>query len=65
LSRLIGQLEPNGPACLLLADGCAIHGITAWGDVIDANGDHVAAAQFAVDCQIEESASCPRSAASF
>ena len=54
LARLVGQLEPNGSAGLLLADGCAIHRVAARGDVIDANGNHVAAAQLAVDRQVEE-----------
>jgi hypothetical protein len=55
LSRLVGELEPDRPARLLLTDGGAIHGITTRGHILDADGDHVAAAQLAVDCQIEES----------
>lgn len=54
LASLVSQLEPNWPTRLLLADGCAIHGVTVRGYIIDANGDDVAAAQLAIDRQVEE-----------
>ena len=37
-----------------LADCGAIHGVAARGYIIDANGNDVAAAQFAIDRQVEE-----------
>ena len=37
-ASLIRQLEPNRPARLLLPDGCAVHGISAWCHIIDAQG---------------------------
>jgi len=54
LSSLIGQLETYRPPRLLLANGCSIQRVTAWSNVIDADGDNVAAAKFAVDRQVEE-----------
>lgn len=54
LPRLVRQFEPNGPACLFLADRCTIHSVPTRCNVIHANGDPVAAAQLAIDSQIEE-----------
>ena len=53
LSCLIGQLEPDGPASLLLPHRCAIHRITARRHIIDPDSDDVTAAQFAVDGEVE------------
>ena len=53
-SRLVGHLEPNWPARLLLSDRCAIHRVTTRGHIVHADGDHVATAQLAVDRQVEE-----------
>ena len=52
--RLVGQLEPHGPAGLLLPDRRAVHRVAARRHVIDANGDDVTAAQLAVDRQVEQ-----------
>ena len=49
LTRLVANLEPDGPAGLFLPDGRAICRTAAQSHVIDADGDHIAAAQFAVD----------------
>lgn len=49
------QSARNVPARLLLADGRPDQRVTAWGNIIDAYHNHVAAAKFAVDGQIEES----------
>lgn len=49
LTRLIREFEPHRPAGLLLADGRAIHGVTARRDIVDADSDDVAAAQLSVD----------------
>jgi hypothetical protein len=48
LPRMVGQLKPNRPTRLLLAYNRAIHGVTTWRHITDADGDHVAAAQFAI-----------------
>ena len=53
-SRLVRQLEPHGPAGLLLPDGRAVHGVAARRHIVDADGDHIAAAQLAVDRKVEE-----------
>ncbi len=47
LPRLVGQLKPNRPTSLLLAYDRAIRSVTTRRHIIDADGDHVAAAQFA------------------
>ena len=51
---LVRQFEPHGTAGLLLPDCRAVHRVTAWGHVVDADGDNVTAAQFAVDRQVEQ-----------
>lgn len=55
LSGLVSQLEPNWPAGLLLPDGRPVHRVSTRGDVIDANGNNIAAAKLAIDRQVEES----------
>jgi hypothetical protein len=53
LPRLLGQLEPDRPTGLLLPHHRAIDRITARCHVLDAQCDHVAAPQLAVDRKIE------------
>jgi hypothetical protein len=36
-----------------LPDGCSIRRVAAGGDILDSDGNDVAAAKLAVDCQIE------------
>lgn len=50
----LGQLEPNRPAGLPLANVGTVDGAAVRRHVIDAKGDKVAAAQLAVDGEIEE-----------
>ena len=54
LPRLIGHLEPDWPAGLLLSDGGPIHRVAARRNIIDADGDDVTATQLAVDRQVEQ-----------
>lgn len=44
LVSLVCEFEPNWQTRLLLADGCAIHGVAVWCDIIDVNGNDIAAA---------------------
>lgn len=44
LSSFVGQLEAHRPTSLLLPDSCAIHRVTAWNDIIDADGNDIEAA---------------------
>ena|SRR5215471_8007390 len=53
LPRLLGQLEPDRAARLLLADRCSIEYVAVGGRVIDAHRDDIAAAQFAVDGEVK------------
>ena len=39
---------------LFLTNGRAVHRITAWGNVINFDADHIAAAQLAIDRESEE-----------
>ena len=54
LPRVLGQLELHGVAGLLLSNGCPIDGIASRGDVLDLDAHHIAAAQLAVDGEVEE-----------
>jgi hypothetical protein len=47
------QLKSNRPARLLLTNIGAVNRVTLGRNVIDAEGDEIAAAQFAVDGEIE------------
>src|ERR1700731_4882698 len=53
LAGLIAQFEPDRPSSFLLPDGSAIRRIPAGGDILDPDGDDVAATKLAVDCEIE------------
>jgi hypothetical protein len=46
---LVGQLEPDRPTCLLLANRGAVQRATVRRKIIDANGNDVTATQLAVD----------------
>ena len=54
LPGLLGQIEPDGPACLLLAHGRAVHGVAVGRHVIDPDRYDITAAQLAVDGEIEQ-----------
>ena len=53
LPGLFSDLEPDWQASLFLAHCRALDGVAVGGDVLDLEGDDIAAAQLAVDCQIE------------
>jgi hypothetical protein len=53
LAGLFAQLKSDGPPGFLLPDSCAIRRVAAGGDILDPDGDDVAATKLAVDCQIE------------
>src|SRR5579863_7714245 len=59
LPGLIAQFKSDRPARFLLPDGCSIRRATG-GDILDPNGNDVAATKLAVDCQIEHARSRPR-----
>src|SRR5258708_12742047 len=50
---LFGQFKPEGPGSFLLPDRCAIRRVAAGSDILDPDGNDVAATKLAVDCQIE------------
>src|SRR5258708_37273089 len=54
LPRLLCQLETDRATGLLLADRCSIECVAVGGHVIDAHRDDIAAAQFAVDGEVEQ-----------
>jgi hypothetical protein len=54
LPRHLCQFEPNGPTCLPLADVGSIDGVAVGCYVIHSEGDEIAAAQFAVDGEVEQ-----------
>ena len=53
-SCLVGQLEPDRPTCLLLANRGAVQRVAVRRNIIDANGNDVTATQLAVDRQVEQ-----------
>ena len=55
LPCLLGQLEPDGPSGLLLSNRRPVQGVAVGGDIVDADGHHIATTQLAVDCEIEQS----------
>jgi hypothetical protein len=55
LAGLFAQFKPNRSSCLFLSDGCAIRSVSACSDILDLNGDDVAAAKLAIYRQIEHS----------
>ena len=54
VARHLGQLEADGPAGLALADSGAVDGVAVGRHVIDAQRDQIAAAQLAVDGEVEQ-----------
>jgi hypothetical protein len=54
LARLLGDLEPDRKTGLVLPNGRTIDSIAMWCDVLDLEAHQVAAAQLAIDRQIEE-----------
>jgi hypothetical protein len=53
LPRLFGQLEANWATGLSLPHGGTIHGVAVRSNILTLDGNNVAAAQLAVDRQIE------------
>ena len=53
LAGLLAQFKPDRPPSFPLPDSCAIRRIAAAGDILDPDGDDIAATKLAVDCQIE------------
>jgi len=53
LTCLLRQLEPDWPSRLFLPHGCAIDGMPVWRHIFHFQADHIAAAEFAVNCEIE------------
>jgi hypothetical protein len=54
LPGLIRELELDRPPRFLLPHRCPINRIAIWGNVLDLDGDDIAAAKLAVDSQIEQ-----------
>jgi len=54
LPGLFGEFELDRAARFLLADSCPVKRAASRGNVLDPDGDHIAAPQLAVDCQVEE-----------
>src|SRR4051794_22291186 len=50
LAGLFAQFKSDRPPGFLLTDGCAIRRVAARSDILDPNGDDIAAAKLAVDC---------------
>jgi hypothetical protein len=55
LAGRLSEFEFDRPSGFLLADACPFGCVTAWCDLIDFQGDHVAAAKLAIDGQVERS----------
>jgi hypothetical protein len=53
LTGLFCQLEPDGLPRLFLSDRGPIDCISTWSDIVDLEGDNIAATQLAIDSQIE------------
>src|SRR5580704_16457352 len=53
LTGRFGQLEPDGLPCLFLSDRGPIDCISTWSDIVDLEGDNIAATQLAIDSQIK------------
>jgi len=51
---LLGHLKLHRPLGLLLHDDCASHDLTALDDIMDTKADKIAAAQLAIDGEIEK-----------
>jgi hypothetical protein len=54
LARLLGDLEPDRKTGLVLPNDRTVDGIAMWRDVLDPEAHYVAAAQLAIDREIEE-----------
>ena len=53
LAGLIAQFKPDRPSRFLLPDGRTIRRVAAGGDILNSDGNDVAAAKLAIDCQFE------------
>ena len=53
-SGLLGDLELDGPPCLPLSHGCAVHGASIGGYIAHPEAYDIATAQFAIDSKIKE-----------
>jgi hypothetical protein len=53
LAGLFAQFKSDRPPSFSLPDRCTIRRISTGGDILDPDGDDVAATKFAVDCKIE------------
>ena len=53
LAGLFAQFKSDRPPSFPLPDSCAIRRIAAAGDILDPDGDDIAATKLAVDCEIE------------
>jgi len=54
LAGLLGDFEANRAPGFLVPDGGALDGVTVGRDVLDFEAHHIAAAQLAVDGEIEQ-----------
>ena len=54
LAGLFGDFKAHRPARLPLADRCAINGVSVWDNVLNFERDDIAAAQLAIDGEIEQ-----------
>jgi hypothetical protein len=55
LAGLLCYFELNRPTSFLLPDDCSVQGVPVGRQVIDLDGDNIAAPQLAVDCEVEQS----------
>ena len=51
---MIREFESDGPTCLFLAYGRAVERVSARRHILDTNCDDIAAAELAVDREVEE-----------
>ena len=51
---MIGEFEAHWPARLFLANCGAVERVSAGGDILDTDGHDIAAAELAVDREVEE-----------
>ncbi len=54
LPGLFGEFELDRATRLFLTDRCTVKRAASRGTVLNPEGDHIAASQLAVDCQVEE-----------
>jgi hypothetical protein len=60
LTGLLCQLKPNGLPSLLLTNGCPVGCVAAWGNILNPQGNDIAAAEFAIDYKIKHrEIACP------